>query len=392
VATDLAPVTPTVLKWARESIGASLDDAAKRANVTEDRIASWERGEAEPTVAKLRDLAKLYQRPLAVFFLPEPPRDFDTLRDFRKLPGQMDHSWSRPLHKVYRRAIEQQDVIVDLLEAEGMEPEVSIPSATLDMDPENVAAVARNALDIDLTTQLSWRTPDESFSAWMAAVEELGVFVLRTSDVQMSEMRGFSIGSGAIPIIVLNALDSRRGQTFTLLHEFVHLMLREGGLCNLLEPDSGASRQVERFCNAAAGAILMPASSFIDNDAVRPTGIREWDEDVLSQLSARYGASKEAVLRRLVTLNRASWDFYLARRQRYLEVYDEQREEEKIRRRQQSGGPPPYRMVVRDRGRPYVRLVLDAYHRDIITPSNLSRLLGLKLKHLSALQREVRVR
>jgi len=46
-------------------------------------------------------------------------------------------------------------------------------------------------------------------------------------------------------------------------------------------------------------------------------------------------------------------------------------------------------MAIRDRGRPYVRLVLDAYYRDLISPSNLSRLLSLKLKHLGNLEREV---
>ena len=52
MATDLAPVTPSVLAWARRSVGVSIEDAAKRASVTPERLASWETGEAEPTVAK----------------------------------------------------------------------------------------------------------------------------------------------------------------------------------------------------------------------------------------------------------------------------------------------------------------------------------------------------
>jgi Zn-dependent peptidase ImmA (M78 family)/DNA-binding XRE family transcriptional regulator len=392
MATDLAPVTPSVLKWARESIGASLEEAAKRAGVTPERVDSWERGDAEPTVAKLRDLGKLYQRPLAVFFLPEPPREFDTMRDFRKLPGSSDRSWSRPLHKVFRRALEQQDIVTDLLDAEGEEQEVAIPSTAVEIDPEQAAANARTALHITLDEQFSWRNPDKALAEWITAVEDLGIFVLRTSDVALTEMRGFSLGSGHVPAIVINALDARRGQIFTLLHEFVHLMVREGGLCNLLEQDSGVTRRIERFCNATASAILMPAESFLTNDIVRPPGEREWSEDQLEFLSTKYGASKEAVLRRLVTLRRASWDFYLARRDEYLTMYEQQREEERARRRQKPSGPPPYRMVIRDRGKPYVRMVLDAYHRDAISPANMSRILGMKLKHLPALEHEVRVR
>jgi Zn-dependent peptidase ImmA (M78 family) len=387
--TDLAPVTPSVLKWARESIGASLDLAAQRAGVTVERVAAWEAGEAEPTVAKLRALAKLYQRPLAVFFLPQPPLDFDALRDFRKLPDQDDHTWSRSLHKVYRRAVEQQEVFAELQDAEGEPVVVAVPAAALDDDPEAVAATARGALGVSLQEQFSWRQPDDAFTGWLQAVESLGVLVLRTSDVPTSEMRGFSLGSGPVPVIVVNALDWPRGQVFTLLHEFAHLMLREGGLCNLLEPDTGITRRVEMFCNAVAGAIIMPAASFLDNEVLAPIGIRDWDDDVLAQLSHRYGASQEAVLRRLVTLNRASWDFYLARRAEYLQAYVEARQEQRARRGDSSGGPPPHRMAIRDRGRPYVRLVLDAYYRDLISSSNLSRLLSLKLRHLDNLEREV---
>lgn len=389
MATDLAPVTPAVLRWARESVGATLSDAAARAGVAEERIEAWESGEAEPTVAKLRTLAKLYQRPLSVFFLPEPPTTFDAMRDFRRLPGVADHTWSRPLHKVYRRALEQQAVAAELLEADGEEPSAAVPTATVGMAPEEAGGLARRALGIQLAQQFSWLKPEESFAGWMRAVESTGVYVLRTSDVQLEEMRGFSISTGPVPIIVVNALDWPRGQTFTLLHEFAHLMLREGGLCDLLEPDSGQGRQVEAWCNAVAAATLMPASAFLDNEVLQPPGVRAWDEEVISQLSGRWGASREAVVRRLVTLHRATAQFYMQKRAEYQEAYAQRREEDRRRRRQSHGGPPPYRMTVRDRGKPYVRLVLDAYQRDQITPSSVSSLLSLKLKHLAALEHEV---
>jgi Zn-dependent peptidase ImmA (M78 family)/transcriptional regulator with XRE-family HTH domain len=379
MATELAPVTPDVLRWARESIGVSLEAAAKRAGVTAERLQGWEAGTAEPTVAKLRDLAKLYQRPLAVFFLPEPPQDFDVPHDFRRLPGTEDHTWSRSLHKVYRRAVEQQEIAAELLEAEGEPSRVDLPGLELGQDTEEASVVARMALGVSLSEQYAWRKP----------VEDLGVLVLRTSEVSFKEMRGFSIYSENPPVIVVNALDWPRGQVFTLIHEFVHLLLREAGVCDLLEPSSGHDRRVEAFCNAVAAAVLIPAQA-LDEGAIGPRVEREWEDDVLAQLSARFGVSQEAVLRRLVTLKRATMEFYLAKREEYLAAYDESREDEKAKRKDSPGGPPPYRMAVRDRGKPYVRLVLDAYQREAISPSSLSRLLGLKLKHVAALEREVR--
>jgi transcriptional regulator with XRE-family HTH domain len=211
MATDLAPVTPEVLRWARESVGATVEDAAKRAGVSDDRIRAWERGEAEPTVAKLRALAKLYQRSFAVFFLPEPPTTFDTMRDFRRLPGTRDHAWSRPLRKVYRRAVEQQEIAEELADEDATDVEpISLLWSTVDEQPEIAASRARGALGVSLEAQFNWRRPEDAFNGWLTAVEFLGVLVLRTSEVAVSEMRGFSL-TGRIPVIVVNALDWPRG-------------------------------------------------------------------------------------------------------------------------------------------------------------------------------------
>ena len=77
--------------------------------------------------------------------------------------------------------------------------------------------------------------------------------MLRTSEVPLETMRGFSLSGGDVPVIVINALDAPRGQAFTLAHELAHLMLRDGGLCGQVEPDSGAGRQIETRPDSTAG-------------------------------------------------------------------------------------------------------------------------------------------
>lgn len=393
MAPQLAPVTPEVLRWARESIGVSVEIAAHRAGVSEDRIILWETGEQEPTIAKARALAKLYQRPFSILFLPSPPvRSFDTLRDFRKLPGSVDEQWSRPMHKVFRRAQDIQASALDLLADEGETPFSQVPGSHLQVAPEEAARRGREALGVSIQQQVSWGKPEEALAGWLKAVESLGVFVLRTSDVSVVEMRGFSI-TGELPVIVVNALDWPRGQVFTLMHEFAHLMLHESGLCNLREPVGHDTDSVEVWCNAVAAALLMPAEQFLDHDALRTAGPTDWEDDFLNLLSAYWGVSHEAIVRRLVTLGRATPVYYSRKRDQYQELYEQLREREKERRRAKTkqGGPPPYRMAIRDQGRPFVRIVLDAYHRDAISPSSASTLLHLKLKHFPNLEREVGV-
>jgi len=68
----------------------------------------------------------------------------------------------------------------------------------------------------------------------------------------------------------------------------------------------------------------MSAGALLDNEVVGSPVVREWKDDVLAQLSGRWGVSREAVLRRLVELRRSSFDFYLRKREEYLAAYAEQ--------------------------------------------------------------------
>jgi transcriptional regulator with XRE-family HTH domain len=110
-----ANIKPALLTWARESLGFSLADAAKRLDVTEDRLRSWEFGEDRPTINQLRKMTEVYKRPLAVFFLPEPPKGFQVMKDFRRMPGTIAGLYSPQLLLEIRRAQERRQLALDLL-------------------------------------------------------------------------------------------------------------------------------------------------------------------------------------------------------------------------------------------------------------------------------------
>lgn len=162
MATDLAPVTPSVLAWARRSVSASIEDAAKKASVTPERLASWEAGEAEPTVAKLRSLADFYLQPLAIFFLSEPPTSLKAVRDFRKLPSGVDTAWDRRMHKVYRRALMQPATASELLEQEGELRPAGLPARRVTDEAEAAGETARAALGVSLADQSAWKRAEDA--------------------------------------------------------------------------------------------------------------------------------------------------------------------------------------------------------------------------------------
>lgn len=86
-------VKSSILKWARESAGLSLEEAAAKVGIRdargvsgEDRLPALETEEGEVSRPVLLKIAKVYRRPLVSFYLDEPPERGDRGEDFRTLP------------------------------------------------------------------------------------------------------------------------------------------------------------------------------------------------------------------------------------------------------------------------------------------------------------------
>lgn len=378
-----AAVKPELLIWARDSAGYSVEEAAQKAQVKAEQLSRWEAGERRPTINQLRALARIYKRPLAVFFLTRVPKTFQVMHDFRRLPGEVAGVESPELRLEIRRATYRREVALDLYSLRGETPPAFDASASLSEDPEAVGARARAWLGITYETQTTWQGLYDGFNAWRAAIEERGVLVFQAEGVEPAEMRGFSLGKQPLPVVVANIKESPRGRTFTILHELVHLMLHKEGLCDLSEHVSmrPEDRQVEVFSNQAAAAALMPRETVLAEALVRThrTGA-VWSEEELRQLARRYHVSQEAMLRRLLTLGRTTQEFYRAKREEFRKEY---------KGLEQEGFAPPFRKAIAAAGPGYVRLVLDSYYREHITASDLAEFLGVRLKHMPKIEAAV---
>lgn len=79
-------------------------------------------------------------------------------------------------------------------------------------------------------------------------------------------MRSFSIGEHPLAAISLNVSEFPGGRLFTLMHELVHILLRQSALCDLedepveLDPED---RRLEWFCNSVGASRLMPRDTII---------------------------------------------------------------------------------------------------------------------------------
>jgi Zn-dependent peptidase ImmA (M78 family) len=296
--------------------------------------------------------------------------------------------WSPALHAAIRRAREQQDVTLDLARLLGEElPERPRVNAS-PTDVETFAAAARELLGIPLEEQFEWSDRYTALNAWIGAVESTGTLVLQASRISVKEMRGFSIADHPVPVIVLNGGDAARGRIFTALHEFAHVLIEASGVCDLHDASKPRSPDddVELRCNAIAASVLMPQAAFESDELLRgapSNGV--WPEHRIQAIADRYSVSQEATLRRLLSIGLTTWDYYRGMRQKYRRRYEAVAA---ARRQENKGGPPLHRMRVRDLGRPFVRLVLDAYYQDQINTSEVTDYLGVKVKSLPKIETE----
>lgn len=349
---------------------------------------AWEAGDEQPSMAQLRDIASRLKRPTATFFLPQPP-DAPVRRpvDFRSLPAQELSPVSPALALELRLAKLKRDDALELAQDMDMEPPRFTLEATQREDPERVGQRIRDLLQVPPPGHQVWREKYSALKAWREASERLGVLVMQVSGIPTTEMRGCAIAEFPLPIVLINSTDAPAGRTFTLLHELTHLALRQDSLCDLVEGQpfrSQATERLEVFCNHVAGAALVPLSTLLESPAVlenrRLTDDGSWPDASLVGLARLFGTSTEVVLRRLVIAGEASPDFY-AQWRRQQGVQNGGSEE---------GGYVEYfRRVLNHNGRVFTRLVIDAYQKEIITGSELSRMLGTKLSHLPKIEHEV---
>lgn len=378
-----ALINPELLVWARESAGYEQADAATKLGITVERLIEWENGESHPSIAQLRKASEVFRRPLAAFFLPHPPKDFTVPRDYRRAVGTQPRKMSPQLLFGIRRVQFQREVAIGL--AELPQQPTFLGMATLNTPIEQLALEVRGMLGITLNQQSAWQTKYEAFNAWRAALESLGILVVQVDQVDVAEFRGFSVQAAVFPIIALNAKDHPHAKIFTCLHEFGHLLLSEGGLCDLDEdalPVSSPDSKTEQFCNAFAGSVLVPRTNLLTQATVRGFGSRSiYPDEAIEELANTFRVSREVIVRRLMSCDLVPREFYLRKRAEYAAEFQKLLESTKP-----TGFISPTLRVFRTAGPEFTRLVLEAYDRQAITGADLSAYLGTRIKNVGPLR------
>jgi Zn-dependent peptidase ImmA (M78 family) len=333
----------------------------------------------------LRKAAAVYKRPVAAFYLKEPPKDFAVMHDFRRHPGGGTGEVSPELALEIRRGYDRREWALELLSQLDEIPNQEFPRIRLDQSVEEAAKVVRDFLKLNVELQARWQ--ERAFTEWRRQIEQAGILTFEMTSVPVEEARGFSIGKKPMPVAVANIKDAPRARVFTLLHETAHILLNFDGICDFNEHGRGESGKSETFCNQVAGATIYPREALLQSATVREheRGRPEWTDNELRLLASTFGGSRESALIRLRSIGLTTQAFCDARRARFREEY----QAEKHRKANlDKGFVPPHQLALLSAGPLFVSLVVENFNRERITASDFSDYLQIRTRHIAEVQQD----
>jgi Zn-dependent peptidase ImmA (M78 family) len=375
-------VQPRLLRWARESANMTAVEVAGKFNKRPEDIEAWEAGLSGPSYAQLERLAyEIYKRPLAVFFLPDPPEEPRPRTEFRSLPDADLSLLQRQTVLLIRKAHAYQTALDELYQ--GRNPADHLLWREIGLVTERpIAAQAervRASLGVTLDQVRAEPDADAALKLWRRAIEARGIFVFKDSFKQ-SEISGFCLRHDHFPVIVINNSATKTRQVFSLMHELAHLLFNRNGISRFdnagiddLPPQDSA---IERFCNSIAAEVLVPASDF-------EIAVREWNldprqagDDAFAALARRYHVSRSVILRRFLDQGRVSETFYLQKDRDWAAQRD----------RDGTSGGDYYNTQGAYLSERFLHDVVSSYARRMISKTEAAEMIGVKPKNFGAFQ------
>ena len=391
-------INPSILRWARETAGLSLEEASYKLGLETsfhstgpEKLGALEAGKKAPTSQQLQRAAVLYRRPLIAFYLAEPPSRGERGEDFRTTAGSVSARDNGILDALLRDLRARQQLLRGMIDDE--EEAQALPfvgAARVGHGCARVAAVIRAALGVTEGEQRGARGPEALFSLLRAASEKLGIYVLllgdvgsHHSDIGEDVFRGIALADEVAPFIIVNDNDAQPARSFTLLHELAHIWLGASGVSGPLQ--SISANAIERFCNDAAGEFLLPNADVADNVALSAASF-EVVLEATERVAHTWNVSQGLVAYRFARNGWIGPDMATRVFGHFAERW--RREKQRSRESREASGPSYY-VVRRHRlGAALINAVRRGLQGDLLTHTKAAKILGVRPANVGPLLRE----
>ena len=373
-----ANINREILKWARKTAKISLEKAASTISKTckPERIKEWESPEGNdlPSIKQVEKLARLYRRPVDVFYLKYIPRDYPPLKDFRI---NKEEGLSTSLIFMMREIQEKQEWLSKFLSDKKEKKLDFVGRYNIKSSPALVAADIRKTLGIS-----SVKSDIKPLKHWIEKAESKRIFISLSSNfhtrlkLDSDVFKGFVISDKFAPFIFLNADDWDHGQLITLVHELVHIWINVSGISN--EAGIGYEHPkgihlLEKFCRDVTELALLPEEEVTSLLQIKG----ELTLKIISKTGKRLGVSNDAILIRAGKLGLIENDKVFTLRKEADRVWKDFLFKES-QKPKSSGGPNYYIMQLRRSSKAFSNIVMDIYKSGKVNGSIASRLLNVK--------------
>ena len=386
---EKAIITPNILRWARETSKMTIEQVALKTKVKEGKIELWESGKDFPSISQLEKLSKLYRRPIAIFYLPEPPADFQTLRDFRR--NIVSKEYSTALTFIIRDIQSKQSWFSDFLKEDGENQLGFIGKFNSKTSVEKIASDIIKTLEIEPIER-----NQDILKYWVDKIEQKRIFVSLSSNIHshlkidINEVKGFAVSDKYAPFIFVNSADGKNSQLFTLIHELVHLWINASGVSSFDLIDFRSTEDLKQYdpievlCNRVTAEILMPKSSVLsllrNHKTITP--------QIVERIAKEMKVSSFALSVKLLNLNIISDIQFNRFRRVFKDQYDEYLEIQ-ANKPKQKGGPSYYTLKIRKNSKAFTSYIYGYYKNGKITGYEANKLLDIKVSNFKNLEKHL---
>jgi Zn-dependent peptidase ImmA (M78 family)/transcriptional regulator with XRE-family HTH domain len=361
-----------VLVWARESLALSKNHVVEKTKISIRRLIQIENAEVMPTLDELKTLSKIYKRTIATLLLTKVPKENPLPKDRRTVNSENIGQFHPKTIIAIRKARSLAQSYVELRNELGMDIPKFLQVANLYDSPKDVAMLMRKALQLDNLKNLE--NLNIILDSYIERLENSGIVVYQLSLTQ-DNLRGISIVDDVMPIICIKrGGESVTAKIFTLFHELGHILLSEGGICDLSEKSTS---KVEMWCNSFASHILISRDELVQIDIVRNRISKEnfhWTKKELVDIGNYFHVGPLSILRVLLECNLTNKQFY---QQKHL-LWNKP----SFGRSKTPEGRNIPKETIKEKGRTFISLAFNAYDSNKIDLRDLSDFLGIKLSYI----------
>lgn len=372
--TDFVQHSPIAIQRYMEQIGnLSANELAKKSELPIEKVNSIIID--EKPILKLSELEKIAK----ILFVPSIYLTNSELEYIPDIPKIIDHrnmndvfNTSYAYQSVIREALKARSDYLYVLETMGEEP----LEFNLALSGDNVIDDAKTIVEyFDLQHQKRTTGHNDYYSSWRNIFESKDILVIEKTSRESFGSDGFCLWFDIVPVIVvLSTGQAAERRLFTIMHELVHLGLRQSvfdGKINTI----GNNNKTERYCDSVAGHVIAPLElleeCYQSNLSV---------DDLVQKVRLKAKASRPAIA---IQLKLAG---YITEQdlKEYLRSLDFKRIE---KNKNNEPHIPASTRIISKYGRYFVQTVIAAMSHNTISASAAKDILGIKASHkVSTLQ------